>query len=229
MLKRFLSLYIFFIFSFMVLLSRIYYIAKTDYTEVTSRQSTRTVIVGEKRGEIYDRNYSPLVGAEKKLLAVVTPCVASFEYLKGKVDEAYLREKIENGFPFMVEIDEEINNEFIRTFSVPERYGSDPLAVHLIGYTDSTGKVGVTGIEKSYNSYLSENAGKLSVSFQVDAVGRVLAGMDKFVDDNNFSSKAVGGSSYSISSNINAPNASAWSFRRCFSSFNAVSFFCAVS
>lgn len=190
MLKRFLSLYIFFILCFMVLLGRIYYIAKTDYTEVTSRQSTRTVTVGEKRGEIYDRNYSPLVGAEKKFLAVVTPCVGSYEYLKGKVDEAYLREKIENTSPFIVEVDEEINNEFIRTFSVPERYGSDPLAVHLIGYTDSSGAAGVTGIEKAFNSYLSENAGKLTVSFQVDAIGRVLAGMDKFIDDNNFSSKA---------------------------------------
>ena len=106
MLKRFLSLYIFFIFSFMVLLGRIYYIAKTDYTEVTSRQGTRTVTVGEKRGEIYDRNYSPLVGAEKKLLAVVTPCVASYEYLKGIIDEAYLREKIENGSPFISDVSE---------------------------------------------------------------------------------------------------------------------------
>ena len=174
----------------MVLLGRIYYIAKTDYTLVTTRQSTRTLTVGEKRGEIYDRNYSPLVGSEKKLLAVVTPCVASYEYLKGKLDETYLREKIENGSPFTVEISEEINNEFIRTFSVSERYSSDPIAVHLIGYTDSSGKTGLTGIEKSYNSYLTENAGKLSVSFQVDAVGRVLAGMDKFINDNNFSSKA---------------------------------------
>ena len=190
MLKRFLSLYIFFILCFMVLLVRIYYIAKTDYSEVTVRQSTRTVTVGEKRGEIYDRNYSPLVGAEKKLLAVVTPCAASYEYLKGKVDENYLREKIENGSPFTLEVDKEINNEFIRTFSVANRYGSDPLAVHLIGYTDASGKVGVTGIEKSYNGYLSENSGKLTVSFQVDAVGRVLAGMDKYINDNNFTSKA---------------------------------------
>ena len=190
MLKRFLSLYIFFIFCFMVLLTRIYHIAKTDYSEVATRQSTRTVIVGEKRGEIYDRNYSPLVGTNKRLIAVVTPCAGSYEYLKNKVDEAFLREKIESGFPFMVEVDEEINNELIRTFSVADRYGSDPLAVHLIGYTDSSGKVGVTGIEKSYNSYLTENSGKLSVSFQVDAVGRVLAGMDKFIDDNNFTSKA---------------------------------------
>ena len=190
MLKRYLSLYIFFILSFMVLLGRIFYIAETDYTKVSSRQSTRALTVSEKRGEIYDRNYSPLVNTKQKLLAVVTPCPGSYEYLKGKINDEYLREKIENASPFIVEVKEEINNELIRTFTSTERYSEDQLAVHLIGYTDSAGKVGVTGIEKAYNNYLSENSGKLSVSFQVDAIGRVLAGMDKFIDDNNFSSKA---------------------------------------
>jgi penicillin-binding protein 2 len=190
MLKRFLSLYIFFIFCFMVLLGRIYYIAKKDYTTVMTRQSTRTITVGEKRGEIYDRNFSPLVNTENKLLAVVTPCVGSYEYLKGKIDEAYLNEKIKNASPFITEVDEEINNEFIRTFSVPVRYTDEQTATHLIGYTDNSGKSGVTGIEKAFNSYLTENSGKLTVSFQVDAVGRVLAGMDKYIDDKGFSSKA---------------------------------------
>ncbi|MBO5936524.1 MAG: hypothetical protein J6Q79_02790, partial [Clostridia bacterium] len=170
MLKRFLSLYIFFIFCFMVLLSRIYFIAQTDYTQASTRQSTRTIVVSEKRGEIFDRNFTPLVGSEKKLLAVVTPCVASYEYLKGKADDAYLREKTENGSPYIVEVNEEINNELIRTFEVADRYSSAPLAVHIIGYTDSSGKVGVTGIESSFDNYLSQNSGKLSVSFQVDAV-----------------------------------------------------------
>lgn len=174
----------------MVLLLRIYSVAQTDYSEVMTRQSRRTVTVGEKRGEIFDRNYSPLVNGEQKLLAVVTPCVASYEYLKDKADGEYLKEKIENGSPFIIEVNEEIDTEYIRTFSVPSRYGSDPLAVHLIGYTGSDGSMGVTGIERSFDSYLSENSGKLTVSFQVDAVGRVLAGMDKYINDSGFSSKA---------------------------------------
>ena len=174
----------------MVLLGRIYYIAKTDYSAVTTRQSTRTITIGEKRGEIFDRNFSPIVSENRKLIAAVTPSAGSYEYLKGKADETYLREKIENASPFIIETDEEINNELIRTFSVPERYSVDQLAAHLIGYTDSSGKVGVSGIEKAYNNYLSQNSGKLTVSFQVDAVGRVLAGMDKYIDDENFTSMA---------------------------------------
>lgn len=174
----------------MVLLGRIFYIAKTDYTEVTSRQSTRTLTVGEKRGEIFDRNFTPLVNSEKKLLAVVTPVIASYEHLKGKVDDKFLRQKIESGFPFIVEVNEEIDNEYIRTFSVPVRYSSNSTAVHLIGYTNNNGAMGVTGIERAFNNYLTENSGKLSVSFQVDAVGRVLAGMDKYISDTGFSSKS---------------------------------------
>lgn len=190
MLKRFLSLYIFFIFCFMVLLGRIYQIGHKDYDAVSTRQSTRTVIVGEKRGEIYDRNFMPLVSGEKKLFAVVTPCPAAYEYLKDKADDEYLRNKIENASPFVIETVEEINNEVIRTFSVPMRYSENQSAVHIIGYTDSTGKSGISGIERAYNNFLSENSGKLTVSFQVDAVGRVLAGMDKYINDNNFTSKA---------------------------------------
>ena len=174
----------------MVLLGRIFYIAKTDYSQVIARQGSRTVTVGEKRGEILDRNFSPLVGAESKLIAVVTPCAGSYEYLKGKADDAYLREKIENASPFTIETDTEINNEFIRTFSVSQRYTADQTALHLIGYTDSSGKVGVSGIEKAYNNYLSENSGKLTVTFQVDAIGRVLAGMNKYINDDNFTSMA---------------------------------------
>ena len=174
----------------MVLLGRIYQIGHKDYDAVSTRQSTRTVTVGEKRGEIYDRNFMPLVSGEKKLFAVMTPCPAAYEYLKGKADEDYLRDKIENASPFVVETDEEINNEVIRTFSVPVRYSENQSAVHIIGYTDSSGKSGISGIEKAYNNFLSENSGKLTVSFQVDAVGRVLAGMDKYINDNNFTSKA---------------------------------------
>lgn len=174
----------------MVLLGRIYHIAHNDYSTASTRQSTRTVCVGEKRGEIFDRNFKPLVNSETELIAAVTPCPASYETLRGKADEKYIREKIENASPFVIETDKEINNEVIRSFEVPVRYSGNQTAVHIIGYTDSSGRIGISGIEKAYNNYLSENSGRLTVTFQVDAVGRVLAGMDKYINDINFTSKA---------------------------------------
>lgn len=190
MLKRALSLYIFIIFSFMAFLGRIVYIQRSEDYMVGQYKGKRTVIVGEKRGEIYDRNFKKLVGNNEYLLAVVTPCVGSYEYLKGKIDDTVLRRNIEEGLPFLCQVDEEINNSYIRTFAVSDRYSADSPAVHLIGYCDSTGQTGITGIERSYNAYLSENSGKLTVTFDVDAVGRVLAGMDKQINDNNYTSEA---------------------------------------
>lgn len=174
---------------FMALLLKIVDINRENYSSVTRSQSTKTLTVGEKRGMIYDRNYIPLTDSKCRLIAAVTPTVQSGEYLKSYFTPEELTERISDGYPFLCRVNEEINNDHIRTFSVPERYGEDILAPHIIGYLDSERK-GVSGIEKAYNQYLTENGGKLTVSFQVDAVGRVLAGMDKTVTDRNFSSKA---------------------------------------
>lgn len=174
---------------FMALLFKIVDINRENYSSVTRSQSTKTLTVGEKRGTIYDRNYIPLTDSRHRLVAAVTPTVQSGEYLKAYFSPDELAERMSDGYPFLCRVNEEINNEHIRTFSVPERYGEDILAPHIIGYLDSE-KKGVSGIEKAYNQYLTENGGKLTVSFQVNAVGRVLAGMDKTVTDRNFSSKA---------------------------------------
>lgn len=187
--KRVLSLYMLICLCFMALLFKIVDINRENYSSVTRNQSTKTLTVGEKRGTIYDRSYIPLTDSRKNLVAAVTPTVQSAEYLRDYFTQKELEERMSDGYPFLCRVKEEINNEHIRTFSVPERYGEDILAPHIIGYLDSE-KKGVSGIEKAYDSYLTENGGKLTVSFQVDAVGRVLAGMDKTVTDSNFSSKA---------------------------------------
>lgn len=190
MLRRTLSLYIFIILCFMAILGRIVFIQHSEYSSVSETRSKRTMIIGEKRGMIYDRNLDALVNNNKHMLAVATPCPATFGYLKDSLDKDILREKIRDGYPFLCQVDREINNDFIRTFSVAERYSDSGTAVHIIGYCSSDGQEGITGIEKSYNAYLKENSGRLTVTFDVDAVGRVMAGMDKTVTDANYSSKA---------------------------------------
>lgn len=175
---------------FMALMLRIVYIGFSDYADVGLSQSRRTVTIGTTRGKIYDRNLKRLVDSDSELVAAVTPAIGSSRYLSAYLSSESLIEKIESGYPFAAVVNEEINNEFIRTFSVPVRYSGERLATHLIGYLDSTGSCGVTGLEKSYNSYLKSNGGSLSVSFEVDALGRVLAGMDKYINDDNFNSDA---------------------------------------
>ncbi len=175
---------------FMALMVRIAYINFNDYWSAGHNQSQRTLTIGTTRGKIYDRNMDLLVDCESRKIAAVTPAIGSAEYLKDYFSQETLYEKIEKGFPFTAEVKSETNNEFIRTFSVPERYSGENLATHLIGYLNSEGTDGVSGLEKAYNNYLKENSGRLSVSFDVDAKGRVLAGLDKYINDDNFNSSA---------------------------------------
>ncbi len=198
--KRIISLFTFFCLCFMGLMLRICSINFSEYSPAGNTHSRKTIIIGVTRGKIYDRNLIKLVDKNEKLVAAVTPAVGSSEYLDFMSDMDSFDARIQNGAPFAVEVETEINNDFIRTFSVPVRYSENQTAVHLIGYLSSNGESGVSGLERAYNSYLKENSGTLSVGFEVDAKGRVLAGMDKYINDNNFNSSA--GLVLTVDSNI---------------------------
>lgn len=188
--KRIISLFAFFCFCFSLLMVRVAYINFSEFSEAGNTGGTRTVTVGRSRGKIYDRNLQLLVDGEEKLIAAVTPTLGSEQYLYLMKDEGYAGEKIRSGYPFVSEVKDKVSNEFLRSFSVPVRYSENQSAVHLIGYLSSDGENGLSGIERAYNTYLSENSGELTVSFEVDAKGRVLAGMDKYINDDNYNSQA---------------------------------------
>lgn len=188
--KRMISLFTFFCLCFTGLMAKVAEINFSAYSFAGTSSGQKTVFVGSTRGKIYDRNLNKLVDRNEKLIAVVTPAVGSSEYLGFMSDMDSFNESIQNGSPFAVEVEEAVNNDFLRTFRVPERYSEEQIAVHLIGYITSDGKNGLSGIEKACNSLLGKNSGELTVSFEVDAKGRVLAGMDKFVNDSNFNSQA---------------------------------------
>ena len=114
MLKRALSLYMLIALCFMALLLKIMDINKENYSSVTRSQSTKTLTVGEKRGTVYDRNYIPLTNGGERLIAAVTPVVQAAEFLGKYFGEGELEEKLSDGYPFLFEVDEEINNDHIR-------------------------------------------------------------------------------------------------------------------
>ena len=188
--KRMISLFTLFCFCFSLLMLRVASINFSAFSETGNTGGTRTVVVGRTRGKIYDRNLKLLVDNEEKLIAAVTPALGSTQYLYLMKDKSYAEKMINNGQPFVCEVNERVSNEFIRSFSVPVRYSQEQTAVHLIGYLSSDGENGLSGIERAYNDILREGSGELTVSFEVDAKGRVLAGMDKYINDNNFNSQA---------------------------------------
>ena len=186
--KRILSLYMLFTVCFMAILVRIVYINYTTYATAGKKQATRTVVVGTTRGKIYDRSMELLVDESEKLIAAVTPVAETKKFLEPYFTQASLLSKIERGYPFVAPVKKVIDNELIKTFSVPVRYTPESPAPHIVGYVDASGR-GVTGIEKAFEKELSAYNGKLSVTFEVNALGRVLAGMDKTVKNEGFNSR----------------------------------------
>lgn len=175
---------------FSLLLIRIIELNTKKYSEAARQARTKTIEIAETRGKIYDRNLKPLVDSEERLVAAASPDETVYEALRSKFGESEALRLIREAKPLIFEPDTELNNDSIRTFHVPVRYGSDSCAVHLIGYVDRTTQNGLSGIEKAYNTFLSENGGTLSVSFETDANGKTMPGLDKTVNDNNFNSKA---------------------------------------
>lgn len=173
---------------FMAILVRIVYINFSTYASAGENQSSRTVVIGTSRGKIYDRKGALLVDETERLVAAVTPVASAKNQLESIFSGDGLQEKIEKGYPFVASVKREVNTELIKTFHVPMRYYNGSLACHTVGYTDYS-STGVCGVEKAYDKLLSQYSGKLSVTFEVDALGRVLAGMDKTVRNDNFNSK----------------------------------------
>ncbi len=173
---------------FMAILIRIAYINFSSFADASQNMSGRIVEIGTTRGKIYDRNKELLVDTGNKLVAAVTPVKAAEKYLTEILKDDLYSENISKSYPFAADVTTEIDNELIKTFTVPVRYSEADVASHIVGYVDSDGR-GVTGVEKAFEKELSGYGGRLSVSFDVDALGRVLAGMDKTVRDENFNSK----------------------------------------
>ena len=94
--------------------------------------------------------------------------------------------QLTQGIPFALALEKQPPAaQGLLTFSVPQRYGSDGLLTHITGYLDGNGQ-GVSGIELAYNDYLSAAAGEISVTYQVDALKRALAGEQPQVNDTSY-------------------------------------------
>lgn len=156
-----------------------------EYVAAAEGQSIYQLNVAQTRGAIYDCKLRPLVSEKKQWVAAVAPTIEAIGALEKATDGEYrerLAAALENGKPFLMTLDQELDNPFIDLFSVPERYSEDQLAPHVIGYLDGMGS-GVSGVELAMNDVLEEHSGQASVYYQVDALGRVVAGGDRQVVD----------------------------------------------
>jgi len=173
-----------------------------EYVAAAEGQSVYQLNVAQTRGAIYDCKLRPLVSEEKRLVAAVAPTIEAIGALEKATGGEYrerLAAALEDGKPFLITLDHEPDNPLIDLFSVPERYSEDQLAPHIIGYLDGMGS-GVSGVELAMNDVLEEHSGKAAVYYQVDALGRVVAGGDRQVVNTLW--EARGGAALTLDADI---------------------------
>lgn len=156
-----------------------------EYVAAAQKQSLYELKIGTARGMIYDKDLNPLLEEQKRTVAAVAPTIEAIGALEKATGGKYrerLKSALESGKPFLMELEEPISHPCIDLFSVSGRYRKDQLAPHVIGYVDSLG-AGVSGVELAMNDVLEEYGGRASVYYQVDALGRVVAGGEREVVD----------------------------------------------
>lgn len=155
--------------------------------------NTKTIVLNEARGVIYDCNGVPLTGVETEYRAVVPPsenALSVFQPVLSPEQFELLKTKLQKGQTAVVPLEfDSVKAENIPVYEIKKRYSENQLAAHVIGYLHSDSGQGVSGIEKSYDELLSSANGKLKVRFSVDAKGRILPGETPYVSQNEYNVK----------------------------------------
>lgn len=156
-----------------------------EYVAAAGQQSVYRLDVAKSRGTIYDCNLTPLTGQTTRLVAAVAPTIEAVGALESVTKGRYrqrLATALEDGKPFVMELDRYLEHDCVDLFSVPRRYQEDQLAPHVVGYLDSTGS-GAAGVELAMNDALENHGGEITVYYQVDGLGRAIAGASRMVVD----------------------------------------------
>lgn len=144
------------------------------------------------RGTIYDCNMKPLTNCETAYCAIAKPTLKAISLLEKELEPhlfSAVREKLSSGEPVAVKVNADISDgDDVTVIGYPERY--DSLACHIIGYLGNDGR-GVSGIEKSFDSLLSDCGYETYARVATDANGRVLLGEKTQVFGNEFPKSGV--------------------------------------
>lgn len=181
------SVFAFLCILFLVLIIRIRAVGSMTLAGTAAAVTEKYVSLGTSRGYIYDRKMRPLVNNVKKNMAVMITSPVT-EGLLPDTDADLLSAR--DGLLICRETPEKITETDI-SVNIPlvERYSSERLCSHLIGYTDGDGK-GVCGIEKAFDRILYEAKGAVGVRYDCDVFGRALLGEKLSVVNDNYDSAA---------------------------------------
>ena len=193
--KRVIILFFLFCLTLSFLCLRIVEIGSGRFAAGAAQNHSLRLPIAERRGTLYDCNGLPLVNAVPSLMGAAKPTARALDTLTGILppqELSALRVRLEKGSPaaFVFPQGAQVpQNPDILCLPVWQRYDAQPLAVHLLGYLGADGH-GVSGLEKSYDSYLAAQTGRLAVRFPADAQGRVLPGGAAEIENTGYDSAA---------------------------------------
>ncbi len=162
--------------------------SKPQLAQAAQQQSQYTLTVTKTRGTIYDTQLTPLTGGNSRWIAAVSPgmeTLSSLNQLFPPKEMEPILSNFQSGIPFLLEIPTLVSVPGIQAFSVESRYTPDTLAPHVLGYLDSSG-AGVCGIEKGFDTALSQNQGKITATYHVDALQRSLGSQAPEIQDTSY-------------------------------------------
>lgn len=134
------------------------------YAEVAARQHQIVLEGIDKRGTIYDRNQKPLTGTKEEYVYLIKKGNVNEKVrdLLGAMNARRLSSSSDRYLLYCCadyhrEESELLQKEFgAFIIKAPQRYSEDQLAVHVIGYVSGLDGVGVCGLEKDFDSWLSQ-------------------------------------------------------------------------
>lgn len=133
------------------------------------------------KGLIYDENMETIAGNQPCLYALINPREFPREKIeilirKSEGNAEEIKENLKKETPFVLKLKETISSiEGVTIFDGEERYSG--IATHLLGYLDEAGEVGVAGVEKEYNSFLSLFSSKVTLNYSSDALNGMITGL----------------------------------------------------
>lgn len=152
--------------------------------QVASNQRSYTLVADTTRGVIYDRNFKKLVNNGVSYKASAVSCIESLTALGqvGKLD-------VSQNTPFLMKLDKAAYSKYFTTIPCIERYSENSLAPHIVGHLNGDGE-GVYGIERALDGFLSQNSGRLTISYTVDGLSRALASTTPVIKEENYNTPA---------------------------------------
>ncbi len=187
--KRTVALFAMVVVGFYFSILSLYHLSSgTQLAQAAAQQQTDKVNVFSTRGTIYDCHLNPLTGNGRQVVASIVPSIGVTQELNRVFPAAKMQELyplLTANKPFALKLPRKISSPDADVFTVSARYSARQPAVHILGYLNGAGE-GAAGVEKAFNSQLTKNQGRITVSYPVDAMNRVLSGEQKTVEDTSY-------------------------------------------